>query len=306
MSAPDRVVTRGWQSSDLPAMESLLDPAPDPFWLIQRTGWHDTATRPDRFAITLVAEDSTGVVGAATLFESRYHPGRYPTLVEVAPHRRREGIGRRLLTALADKRPARRPMAGKLRDANEPAMRYAAALGMRTYQHCPVPSIDPSDDAMRTWTNRQALPASARIIALRDADQHQTVDAMVEHYRWVHERWSPMGDREPIHELWSAYVENADATLSSVAVVHDRVAAVSLIWIEDGRTDCVAETITRHQPDGIRLVAACVARSLTELDHVGTTLVTFDGHDDDPHLQPVINTMPHVQRDPISLVEFDP
>lgn len=272
---------------------------------MQRTGWHDTAERPQRFAITLVAEDRTGIVGAATLFESRYHPGRYPILVEVAPARRRDGIGRRLLTALADQRPALRPMAGKVRDANQPAMRYAAALGMRTYQHCPVPCVDPSDDALRDWANRQFLPANARIIALHHADQHQTIDAMVEHYRWVHERWSPMGDRDLIAGLWSAFVENADANLSSVAVVHGQIVAVSLIWIEDARTDCVAETITRGQADGIKLVAACIARSLTELDRAGTTAVTFDGHDDDPHLQPVINTMPGVDRDPISLLELD-
>jgi GNAT superfamily N-acetyltransferase len=296
------IVIRPLRPADAEALNSLLDPDPDPFWLIQRTGRHGMSRQPDRFAVTLVAADDTGVLGAATLFENRYHPGRYPTIVEVAPHRRRAGIGRSLLAAISGYRPVPLPMAGKILDRDATATGFARAMGARTYQHCPVPIVDPSSDTIRAWAGDRA--ADPRIVDLGSVDRPSMVDAAVEHYEWIHERWSPMGERRHIVAIWTDQVVAADPSASRVAIVDGRIAAFCLVWPDGGEAEAVAETRIRDQRDGLNLVAACVAGSLAALDRAGIAPVRFDGHDDDPHLVPVFGTMPPTHRDPISLIEI--
>lgn len=300
------VTIRSWQPADATTIDSLLDPDPDPHWLRERRGRHGITARPDRFALTAVAEDDSGVVGMATMHHNHYHPGRYPAIVEVAPDRRREGIGRLLVTALGAHRPAPRPLAVKLRDANRTAMHFAAALGMRAYQHCPGVTLDPTDRAVQTWAGDQAPPLGADLVALDSVQPQQAAVAAVDYYSWVHQHWSPMGDRDRIVALWSQFVKDADRQLASLAVVADRIAAICLVWVEDGNAEAIAETAARDQPYGTELAAACVARSLSRLGKAGVAGIQFDGHDDDPHLTPVMNAIPNVRRDPVSLLELSP
>ncbi len=287
------IVIRPWQPGDADALDGLLDADPDPYFLRQRTGRHGMPSRPDRFAVTLVATDATDVVGAVTLFHNRFHPGRHPTLVEVAPGHRRRGIGRRLLAAAARLTPL--PMAGKIRDADTAAMAFARAVGAQTYQHCLGAAFDPTDPEVRAWAARHR----PHVLPLGAVDATRVVDAMVAHYEWVHDTWSPMGDRDVITALWTDEVAAADPNASSVAMVGDRIAALCLVWVDGARADAVAETAARAEPDGTMLVGACVARSVMALD---VSVIEFDGHDDDPHLRPVIDAIPRTRRDPISLV----
>jgi hypothetical protein len=298
------IVIRPWQADDADALDGLLDSVPNSFFLTQRAGRYGMQSRPDRLAVTMVAQDATGLVGVATLFHNPYHPDRYPALVEVAPRRRREGIGRWLVAAIAAHRPEPRPMAGKIDDADVTAMRFADALGMRTYQHCPRPTTNPSDPQVKAWAAAQPAPPAAQVVPLSEVDPAAAVDAIVSHYQWVHEHWSPMGQRDLIADLWTAHMATADTAFSHVALVDGRISALCLAWVDGEHAEAVAETATRHEPDGTALVTACVARTLTALNRAALTEIEFDGHDDDPHLSPVIEAMPCIRRDPISLVEI--
>lgn len=295
---------RTWRPDDETAVASLLGPHPDPHWLAQRSGIHGIGPRPDRYAITLVAELTGQVVAVATLYENRYHRDRYPATVEVRPDHRRQGIGRQLVHALLAHRPHPLPLEVKLRDANTDAMAFATHLNMTTFQHCPVPTLDPTDPQIRSWAESVTTPAGATILGLDEWRTEPIVDALVDQYEWMHQAWSPMSDREVISQIWRRYVDAADAHLTTLAIVNQRVAAVALISVEDSSIEGNVETTTRDEPDGTALVTACLAQSILRMSDAGHREGTFDGHDDDPHFIPALNAVPNITTDPISLLEL--
>lgn len=298
------VEIRVWRAEDASSVDALLDESPDAYWLLQRRGVHGISPRADRYAITLVAEDASGVIGVATFYENRYHPGRYPATVEVRPDCRGRGVGRRLTQALLDRRPAPAPLEVKLRDANTAAMGFAQAVGMQRFQHCPVPTLNPADELITSWERGVPIPDGAEFLPIGESPAEATAAALVDQYEWVHERWSPMGDRKVIMELWLDYLAEADHQLSTIAVVDGRVAAVSLISLGSDTAEINVETTTRDEPNGTELVAACLARSIAQLDDAGVRSAELDGHDDDPHLRPVLDSMPSLTYDPVTLLEL--
>ncbi|MDN5725964.1 MAG: GNAT family N-acetyltransferase, partial [Propionibacteriales bacterium] len=297
---------RVWQADDLPLAEAVLDPEPDSYWMMQRAGTHGIAVRQDRFAITLVAEDETGLLGCATMYENLFHPGHWPSTVEVVPGRRREGIGSALASALAEHCPADRTLTVKVRDTYVAGIGFATALGATPYQRCPVPTIDPSDVRVRRWARVQGIPSGARVTATAQLDPAEVLEAMITQYAWQHAAWSPMGGRELLTELWRSTLTEADDQLSSAAVRQGQIVALLPVFCAGASVEGLGETTHRDSADGAATFAACLARTLIEADRAGIGPIEFDGHDDDPHGAPVINQLPWASSDPCTLLQWRP
>lgn len=112
-----------------------------------------------------------------------------------------------------------------------------------------------------------------------------------------------MGDREVVTQVWPGYVEEADAHLTTIAIVDQRVSAVALISVEDIVVEANTETTARDEPDGTALVTACLAKSILRMGDAGLREATFDGHDDDPHFILAMGSVVNVITDPVSLLD---
>ena len=73
----------------------------------------------------------------------------------------------------------------------------------------------------------------------------------------------------------------------------------------DDGLEIVAETIRPTQPQGEELVAGAVATLLERFARCGGSRVYLDGHVTDPHLQPVLDRIPHSGTTPLDLSEID-
>ena len=71
----------------------------------------------------------------------------------------------------------------------------------------------------------------------------------------------------------------------------------------EGGFDVVAETVDEDEPSGTHLLAQAVAFVLAGAAERGG-LVKFDGHVTDPHLHPILASLPHHRTNPVELMEL--
>jgi hypothetical protein len=83
-----------------------------------------------------------------------------------------------------------------------------------------------------------------------------------------------------------------------------RLAAVGFAFRSAGGFDVVAETLDEAEPFGSELLADAVATVLRTAARYADAHVEFDGHLTDPHLQPVVDRIPHLTANPIDLIEI--
>lgn len=219
---------------------------------------------------------------------------------------RRWDIGRALALALAEHCPAGRVLTVKVRDTYALGMDFAGALGATTYQHCPVPTIDPRNPSVRDWAVGQPIPPGMSVVAIAELDPAAVLGAMMAQYEWQHARWSPMGEYDWLADEWREMLAEADPELSSAALRDGEIAALLPVFREGSVAEALGETTHRDEPDGEEVFAACLARTLAEVDRSGIRAVEFDGHDDDPHFAPVINQLPWQSSDPCTLLLWRP
>jgi hypothetical protein len=101
-----------------------------------------------------------------------------------------------------------------------------------------------------------------------------------------------------------AVVGGADVELSVYATRDREPCATAWAYPEPtGTVTVVAETTHRDEPDAVGVLAATLAACVRNLAAAGITDVLVDGHDTDPHLVPVVATMPPCPRTPLLLVE---
>lgn len=281
----------------------LLAADADQLWATQGRALHGPDRPAPRWRRTWIACRGRQVVGAATLASNRIHPGRYSCAVEVAPAHRRTGIGRQLLETVRAQRPEPRPLAGKVYADDPAATALAAGGGATVYQRCPCPRLDLRNAEVRRWcTTRESQYEVTRPEA---ASHDQLVAAFAQQYTWVHEPWSPVGPPAALAEVATALVAEADLTQGAVAWAGGQPAALVLAFREpDSTVDLVAETVRADQPDGHGLLTAAVARALRRAYDDGVTTVTFDGHDTDPHLAPLVRDLPATTTRPLLLMEL--
>lgn len=295
---------RPWTDSDADPVAALLAPDSDPLWAAQGHHLHGPAREGERWRRTLLACEGDRVVGAGTVARNPVHAGRYPSAIEVAADRRRRGIATALLTALRELRPEPLPLAGKIRESDATGWPFGQARGARAYQRCRCPRLDLRSAALTTWRHG-ALAADAELTAMSRLSRDQAAALFEEQYRWVHERWSPVSSPTWLRGVSAESVAEADLGASSLAWRHGRVAASVFAFGEpDGTVGLVAETQRRAEPGGIELLGATLARSLTVLVELGFADVELDGHDDDPHLAPLLAELPIASTSPLLLVEL--
>ncbi|NNG35690.1 GNAT family N-acetyltransferase [Nakamurella aerolata] len=304
------VTIRPAEPADRHQLNAMLDSDPDPLWLAQGHRFHrfpgTTDPDPPAGSITMAAVEDGTVIGLGTARTNAVHPGRINTAIEVRPERRREGIGSALLRCLLDARhrlrAPRLPLSGKVRTGSG-AAGFAAANGARVYQHCPAPVGDPRSAAMACWfADRDDADAGA-VSSLDELPDRLVAQYFRELYLWVHEDWSP-ADVAALAAISDAAAAECDRRLSSLVRVGGRAAAVVFAFRTDTDLELVCETLRRDQPDGRRLLARGVARTLQVAAASGVTRVEFDGHTSDPHLAALLADIPLPERHPLDLVEI--
>lgn len=293
------MLIRSWTEADAPAIDALLDPQPDPLWAGQGHRLHGAAREGEQWRRTLVGEQDDALVGAVTIARNHVHPGRYSCAVEVAPAHRRRGLARQLVEAALHARPQPLPLAAKQRERDHAARALLKQLGGTVYQRAPCPVVLPDDPRASLWSASHAGDARR----LNQTSAAQLAGAFEDMYRWVHEDWSPVGPGSALADVCTTMIRELDGELSAGVWRGSRLAAAAFAFRNGNNVECVAETVRRAEPDGITLLATAIAAVLSAAAASGIESVEFDGHDDDPHLAPLVRTLPVATADPLLLVE---
>ena len=293
------VDVRPFRDGDAGRLDDLLDPGAERLWRGQGHRLHGPARDGQRWRRTVVAEDAGDVVGAASVAVNPVHPGRYNAAVEIAASRRRAGLGAALLTQLRRLRPEPLALSGKVREADSAASGFVRAAGGRTYQRCLCPTV--RLDAVAPWCAGRTVP---RVTVAPFSAADALIDAFADLYRWLHAPWSPVGGVDALREVARQVCVGADSALSRVAYLGGLPVALALAFRDGDRVEVVAETVAADTPDGADVLAAAIAATLAAARAAGVLEAEFDGHVDDPHLAPLIATMPLARTDPLLLVEL--
>ena len=292
---------REWTSADTPAVDALLDTDPDPLWANQGHRLHGEPREGERWRRTWVAEMGGAVVGAVTVGRNWVHPDRYTCALEVAPAQRRRGIGRLLVEHARSVRPEPRPLNAKVRERDAAARGLATALGAVPYQRAPCPQVDPASAEIRAWCAQSA----ADVTSLEALGPAGVATAFADVYRWIHDGWAPVGSEHALAAMSELVTADADLALSCGLWRDGPLVAAAFAFREEPeRVECVLETIRRDEADGVAAVAAVLAGVLTAAHDAGLHEVELDGHDTDPHLAPVVVTLPPHKDDPLLVVEL--
>jgi hypothetical protein len=188
-----------------------------------------------------------------------------------------------------------------VRERDAAARGLAAAIGATPYQRAPCPQLDPSSAEIRSWCERHRGP----VTSLERLDPSGVAAAFADVYRWVHEGWAPVGPEHALTAMSELVSADCDRGLSRGLWRDGRLVAVGFAFPEEGRAECVLETMRRDELDGVAGVAAVLAGVLSAAHDAGLDEVELDGHDADPHLAPVVATLPPHRDDPRLLIAFD-
>jgi len=193
-------------------------------------------------------------------------------------------------------------MASKVRPDDPAGVALLRRVGGRVIQTCPGLRPDPCTAEVIAWCEAVRPPGDVVVRPLSDIAPEARPQLWVEQYVWVHQRWAAV-DRGGLESLAELMAGPADPTASSVALRAGVVEAIGWTFAEDDATyGIVAETARRDTADGAALVASVLSRCLLRLAEQRCHVVEIDGHDGDPHLAPVLATMPPCAAAPLWLV----
>lgn len=300
-ASPVRV--RPWQPGDEASLDDLCDGPLNTVWQSQFHQLHGPDEQDAHWRRCRIAVDVTGtVIGAATVIVNPVHAGRMPCAVEVAPAWRRRGIGSLLLEQMRRLRPvASRPLSTKLRHADPVAHAFVDRAGGRVYQRCPGITLDCADPRIHDWAAHQS---TAGCTTLEGVPDDTLLAAMTDLYTWTHQDWSPVTDTDELQRSCRSELIECDRALSAAVWAHSQLAAVAFAFPATDGVEVVCETTTPAPSHGQHLVAAVLATIIRTSTRRGDGHLHLDGHRDDPHLQPVLNDLPHARDQPIDLIEI--
>jgi GNAT superfamily N-acetyltransferase len=302
-SLPGEVSLRSWSSDDEAHLDSLLSADVDPLWREQFHGLHGpdrdgTDWRRTRIAV----DDRDRMIGCASIVQNPLHPARFPCAIEVAPTWRRQGVGTALLNAVKELRgTVSRPLSTKARASDTAAMAFLTGQGGRVYQSCSAAVIDADDLSVQRWANAQSATGCTDLAHL---SLEQLSAAFSTQYLWTHSSWSPVGDLAALAAAATAEMVDLDRALSAAAWHGGRLAVVVFAFRTPTHIEVVAETLDEAEPDGERRLAQSIAfvlRAVRRQPHCH--MVAVDGHVTDPHLQPVLGSIPALTTNPLHLIE---
>lgn len=300
------MIIRPLVEADLRSIEALLGEEPDALFAAQYHPMHGPDRDGELWRRSRVAVSPDGnVVGAISVLRNPSHSGRFSVSLEVRPDHRRQGIGTALVEVARGLRSEPLPLSAKAHTTDLAAMALLQAVGGRIYQQCPGRRPDPTSPEIRSWAGTQAVPGGVRLDPLNGVTADALAVAWVAQYLWSHEAWSPVTSPDTLAQRLREGLADLDPATSTGAWIGDELVATNLVLREpDGAVTLVAETIRRDQPDGVRLVAAALARCMTLLGDAAVTNVLIDGHESDLHLAPVLATLPPTPAEPLLLVEI--
>ncbi|KQV77315.1 hypothetical protein ASC64_00185 [Nocardioides sp. Root122] len=227
--------------------------------------------------------------------------------VQVDSGRRREGIGSALWVELERRVPAGETLVCRILHADADAVGFADWIGHDLVEHCPAPQADPATVAWAAWRAAQPVPDGAVAIGSDGVPEADLEEAWVDYYVWAHEPVGLLRPRADVAAASAGLGTYVDHGVSSVVLRGGRVVALSLVFAEpseDGIVRILAETPRPDEPDGLHLVAAAIARTLTLLASRGVRLVEMEGRTFDPHLPDVFATFPPHTSNPMSVVRL--
>lgn len=295
---------RSWSTKDEAHLDSLLNADADPLW---REQFHDLHG-PDRdgtdWRRTRVAVDARDrMIGAASIVHNPLHPGRYPCAIEIAPTWRRRGIGTALLDTVKELRGnVSRPLSTKARVSDSAATAFLTSQGGFVYQRCPAAVLDAHDPSVQRWINAQSSIGCTDLTHLSTGELSAAFSTQ---YLWTHRSWSPVGDLDALAAAAKVEMADLDRALSAGAWHGGRLAAVAFAFRAATHIEVVAETLDEAEPDGEQRLARAIAFTLrTVRRQPDCHVVAVDGHATDPHLQPVLDSIPALTTNPLHLIEI--
>lgn len=241
-----------------------------------RDRWRDAATR------SLVFTQNGAVLAYGMIWTSRVHRTRYWTRVVVDPESRLQGVGRAVMSALADIRESRLPLTWR-GDAGSTELAFADALGATTIQVVPPRTVLTVDAGL--------IGSGVGTVNGTSVGTDEVGQAWVDVYRWTHESWAPV-HAEADTALLSDLEDDLD--LEHSRFVHEgdgRISAGAFVFKSGSGWEICAETRTRHQHRGEQALASCIADALRSLASAGVQSVDFDGYVSDPHFLPVLSRL---------------
>lgn len=294
---------RQWRQSDTSHLNALLDPSADPIWVHQFHGLHGPDREGGEWCRTRVAIDPGGqMIGCATVTLSALHGGRLPCAVEVAPHARRRGLGRALIGEMKALRISKTtPLSSKVRQRDSAAVAFVSAVGGRAYECSPGIVINVDDSDVQRWAQSRS---SSGCRTLEDTSPEELSHAFAALYEWIHRPWSPVTSNAVLTTVAALEVADIDRACSAGVWSGGRLVAAAFAFPALVGFEVVAETTRGDQDGGIDAVADAVATVIRTVRRRGESLLSFDGHMSDPHLQPVLARLPHAETDPRYLVEL--
>lgn len=295
---------RSWSIGDKAQLDSLLSTDVDPVWLEQFHRLHGPDREGDTWRRTRVAvDDRDEMIGCASIVYNPLHPARLPCAIEVAPRWRRHGIGTALLEMVKGLRPnASRPLSTKVRACDTAVLAFITGRGGRVYQRCPAAVIDAQNPSVQQWARAHSTAACTDLTHL---SLDQLGAAFSRQYLWTHRSWSPVGDTTALAAAATAEMEDLDRSLSAGVWHGGKLVAVVFAFRSTSYIDVVAETLAEAEPHGERWLAQAIAFMLrTVRQQPDSHLVAVDGHITDPHLQPVLDSIPALTTNPLHLVEI--
>lgn len=286
------VTIRPYLPADQLALTALLDPDAGEIWERQFFPLHGaTGTQ------TLVAQQAGKVVGAVSVGQNPLHPTGIACAVDVHPAYRRQGIGTALLQAMRQASGDSRPFRTKVQ--TPAAEQFVLAQGGRVYQVSPGHVMSPVDEANQTWARAVPLPDGVTLVSAAEVDPSAILAAFVDLYVWQHAAWNPVGSREVLTAALAEELAAIDRSLTLVARREGRIVALALAFPADvGGLDVVAETTSEDLAHGREVLAAMIARLVLRAAEAGWDRLVFDGHLTDPHLEPVLVSVPQLQSGP--------
>ncbi|UIJ36055.1 hypothetical protein [Allobranchiibius sp. GilTou73] len=174
------------------------------------------------------------------------------------------------------------------------AARFARGLGAHAYQTCPPERVQTVDAARLTKSPVATVAGTA-------VDLSELQRAWTDIYEWMHADWAPVapGFEEPLLE---DFADELDLVHTRV-VGEGRVRAAAFVFADAPEPVVVAECRERDETDGLALLRACVRDSLLSLAAAGIAVISFDGHDTDPHFRPLLEELP-VSGEAFELLEW--
>ena len=182
MATIDRLLDRSWPDQ--------------PMWR-RLSSVHGPGRDVPAVARTYVAVSGGEAVGAATALVSTVHAPVRMLVVNVAPERRREGIGTRLVAALsADPAIGDGPLLARIPVGDPGGLAFTARLGLAVVNRAFGLEVDPDSPEATAWLKGVRTPADLGCDMLRFGEPGWPgtaafVEFLHDGYRRSHEAWVP-------------------------------------------------------------------------------------------------------------------